>query len=132
VITYLLDTNIMSYLMRAKPVAVTSRLRQAGPHAVAVSVITAIELRAGANLSAHARRYHQQITTLFASIPVLPLPIAASDIAGRLMSSLKKSGQSFGDFDMLIASHALTGNLTLVTNDAGFGRISGLRIENWV
>lgn len=130
-ITHLLDTNIVSYLMRARPQKVIDSLRDLGPDRVAISVITAIELRQGAELHSDSVKYHAAIDALLNEIPTLPLPIDAAPIGGKLRAKLQKTGTQFGDLDSLIAAHALTSGLTLVTNDSGFQRVDGLRIENW-
>jgi len=74
-ITHLFDTNIISSLMRARPPVVMDRLRALGPERVAVSVITAMELRHRADLHPKAARYHGAIDVLLREIPTLPLPI---------------------------------------------------------
>lgn len=130
-ISHLLDTNIVSYLMKARPQKVMDKLRALGPDRVALSVITAIELRQGAELHPDATRYHAAIDTLLNEIPTLSLPIEVAVIAGKLRAQLQKTGTGFGDLDSLIAAHALSAGLTLVTNDAGFQRIEGLRLEKW-
>jgi tRNA(fMet)-specific endonuclease VapC len=130
-ISHLLDTNIVSYLMKARPQRVMDNLHALGPDRVAISVITAIELRQGAELHADSARYHAAIDTLLNEIPTLPLPIEVADIGGKLRAKLQKTGTGFGDLDSLIAAHALAADLTLVTNDGGFQRIEGLRLEKW-
>ena len=129
--THLLDTNIVSFLMRARPAAVIDRLRSLGPQHVAVSVITALELRQGADLSATPAHYHGLIDTLLASLPVLPLPVEVAATGGRLRADLQRLGTPLGDLDSLIAAHALTLGLVLVTNDAAFSRITALTVEDW-
>jgi len=130
-ITHLLDTNIISYLMKARPLKVLENLRSLGPDRVAVSVITAMELRQGAELHPDPTRCHAAVATILHEIPTLPLPIEIAVIGGRVRAVLQKTGTRFGDLDSLIATHALTADLILVTNDAGFHRIDGLRLENW-
>ena len=129
--THLLDTNIISFVMRARPPAVLDRLRSLGPQHVAVSVITALELRQGAELSATPERYHDLIDTILASLPVLPLPVEAAAIGGKLRADLQRKGTPLGDMDSLIAAHALTVGLVLVTNDAAFRRVADLMVEDW-
>lgn len=129
--THLLDTNIVSFLMRARPQAVLDRLRALGPQHVAISVITALELHQGAELSATPDRHHALIATMLASLPVLPLPIEAAAIGGKLRADLQRRGTPLADLDSLIAAHALTVGLVLVTNDAAFSRVRGLTVEDW-
>ncbi len=130
-ITHLLDTNIVSYLMRSQPANVRDRLQALGPDRVAMSVITVLELREGADRHPHPDRYHPLIDGFQQEISTLPFPIEAAPIGGRLRARLKKNGLVMGDFDSLIAAHALTLSVILVTNDSAFQRITGLHVENW-
>jgi tRNA(fMet)-specific endonuclease VapC len=132
-VTHLLDTNICSYLMRRKPPAVVERLAALGPARVAVSVVTALELREGADLSAHAADYHRRIDVFLAGIRPLPLPVEAAAVGGRLRAALRRAGRPIGDLDALIAAHALALGVVLVSNNLReLARIDGLRLENWV
>lgn len=131
--THLLDTNICSYLMRRKPAVVVERLRALGPTRVAVSVVTALELREGAELSADPAGYHQRIDVFLAGVRPLPLPVEAAMTGGRLRAALRRAGTPIGDLDALIAAHAMALDLVLVTNNLReFSRVEGLRVENWV
>lgn len=132
-ISHLLDTNICSYLMRMRPASVLDRLSALGPERVAVSVVTAIELREGAERSRTPKRYHSIIDTFLSEVPVLGLTPDVAPVAGRVRSALRKTGKPIGDLDSLIAAHALTYRLVLVThNTREFARVSGLRVEDWV
>jgi tRNA(fMet)-specific endonuclease VapC len=132
-VTHLLDTNICSYLMRKKPPAVVERLRALGPARVAVSVVTALELREGAYLSTQAQDYHARIDTFLAGVRPLPLPVEAAKEGGKLRAALRRAGTPIGDLDALIAAHALAGRFVLVTNNLReFSRVEGLKLENWV
>lgn len=117
--------------MRARPQAVLDRLRVLGPQHVAISVITALELHQGAELSGTPDRYHDLIATMLASLPVLPLPVEAAAIGGKMRAELQRRGTPLADLDSLIAAHALTVGLVLVTNDAAFSRVPGLTVEDW-
>ncbi|MBI2900882.1 MAG: type II toxin-antitoxin system VapC family toxin [Planctomycetes bacterium] len=130
--THLLDTNICSYLMRRKPPAVVDRLQALGPARVAVSVVTALELREGAELSPHPTEYHRRVDVFLTGIRPLPLPVDAAAVGGRLRAALRRKGTPIGDLDVLIAAHALALGLVLVTNNVReFARVPGLRVENW-
>lgn len=132
-VTHLLDTNICSYLMRRKPPAVVERLRTLGPARVAVSVVTALELREGAELSLRPREYQQRIDLFLSGIRPLPLPVEAAMAGGKLRAALRRTGRPIGDLDALIAAHALALGVALVTNNLReFSRVEGLRLENWV
>ena len=132
-VTHLLDTNICSYLMRRKPPSVVERLRALGPARVAVSVVTALELREGSELSPHRAEYHRRIDVFLSGIRPLPLPTEAAAHGGRLRAALRRAGRPIGDLDSLIVAHALALRLTLVSNNLReFSRIEGLLLENWV
>lgn len=130
--THLLDTNIVSFLMRPKPPAsVLARLAALGPKRVAISVITAIELHQGAELSSKPAQYHRLIDTILESLPVLPLERELIPVAGRLRAQLQRQGTPLGDLDSLIAAHALALKLVLVTHDSDFDRVPDLMCEDW-
>ena len=131
--SHLLDTNICSYLMRARPPRVLERLGTLGPERVAVSVITAIELREGAERSKSPKRYHSAVDVFLAEVPVLALTADVAPLAGRVRAELRRAGKPIGDLDSLIAAHALALNLVLVThNTREFGRVRELAVEDWV
>ena len=132
-VSHLLDTNVCSYLMRARAPGVLERLAELGPERVAVSVITAIELEEGAERSKSPKRYHAVIDAFLAEVPILALGADVAPIAGRLRAELRRSGKPIGDLDSLIAAHALAQRLVLVTHDTReFSRVSGLEVEDWV
>ncbi len=131
-ISHLLDTNIVSYLIRKNPPRVTERLERLGRSRVAVSIVTAIELREGADLSVQPARYHAVIDKLLSEIPTLPLAASAAASTGLVRARLRRAGQSIGDLDSLIAGHAIAEGLTLVThNGREFERVVDLQWEDW-
>ena len=131
--SHLLDTNICSYLMRSRPARVVERLAELGPERVAVSVVTAIELRQGAQASKAPSRYHAAIDAFLAEMPVLALDAAVAKTTGRVRAELRRAGKPIGDLDSLIAGHALALGLVLVThNTREFARVAGLVVEDWV
>jgi len=132
-VSHLLDTNVCSYLMRARPASVTERLQALGPERVAVSVVTAVELREGAELSRSAPRYHAAIDAFLAEVAVLPITAEVAPVAGRIGARLRRAGTPIGDLDSLIAAHAVTAGLVLVThNTREFLRVTELVVEDWV
>jgi tRNA(fMet)-specific endonuclease VapC len=129
---YLLDTNTCVYVIRQRPEAAYRRLTEAAGEGVALSVITAFELEIGA-LRAHGRRYSEAVRRFLGEFSVLPLDDSARDAYGRLRTGLERRGEVIGAHDMLIAAHAMALDATLVTNnEKEFGRIKGLKSENWV
>jgi tRNA(fMet)-specific endonuclease VapC len=130
--TILLDTNICIYVVKARPAAVLARFNDFVPGELAVSVITAMELRVGA-LRAAQTHYAGRVEALLEQLDVLPLGPAAVDAYARTRLDLQTRGEPIGPMDLLIAAHALSLGATLVTNnEREFCRVAGLRVENWV
>lgn len=133
---YLLDTNILIEFMWGNPV-VTRKLIDVGFEHCCMSVISLYEFFFGAhNAKRRKEEYYKQeivrIHSLIDKIDVLPLPVNADDY-GRIKYTLAKKGKTIDEFDMVIAGHALYERLTVVTDNIGhFGRIEGLKIENWM
>lgn len=129
---YLLDTNICIYIAKQKPPGVRARLERLHPGDVGMSVITYSELLYGAWKSESVEANLAMIDRLRSLIPVLPADTDMAERYGRLRATLEKKGRSIGAYDMLIAAHALSRRLTLVTNNVReFARVEGLRLENW-
>jgi len=132
-VSYLLDTNICIYALKDRPPEVLARLRALGPAVVALSVITVLELRQGAEGSQAPEAAHARLDALFSPMQILPFEQDDALVGSRLRADLSRRGCSIGDFDSLIAAQAITRDLILVTNNLReFERIQGLRTENWV
>jgi tRNA(fMet)-specific endonuclease VapC len=132
-VVYLLDTNICIYIANRQPSAVVSRLEDLRPGDVGMSIVTYLELVNGAWKSRRKQDNLAKVQELSRLIPVQPLDTAVADHYGRIRSELERRGSPIGAYDLLIAAHALSLDLTLVTNNLReFARISGLRVENWV
>lgn len=130
---YLLDTNICIYIANRKPPGVLARLQRLKAGDVGMSVITYLELVFGAWKSQHRESNLQRIQELERHIPVLPLDTKAGRHYGQLRTELQKKGAPIGAYDLLIAAHALSLGLTLVTNNSReFRRVPHLMVENWV
>jgi tRNA(fMet)-specific endonuclease VapC len=129
--SYLLDTDTVSYAMRGQG-GVAERLLLHRPSAVAVSAITVAELRFGADRK-RSKRLHGLIDAFISPLQVAPFDVAAAAAYGRLGHLLAERGQPIGDFDVLIAAHALVLKRVLVTNNLRhFSRVPGLAVESWV
>lgn len=130
---YLLDTNICIYSLNRRPPEVLARLRAEGQEAIAISVITMLELRQGAHKSQDPKKTHGKLDLFLGPLKILPFDEKAALEGARIRAHLERQGNRIGDLDSLIAAHALSQNLILVTNNLReFNRIPGLRIENWV
>lgn len=129
---YLLDTNILSDLVRCPGGVIGARITALPDDAVATSIIVASELRFGAE-----RRGSERLTTQLEGIldrlPVLPLGADADRHYGALRAVLERQGTPIGGNDMFIAAHALALDATLVTDNVReFARVPGLKVENWL
>mgnify|MGYP006278860011 FL=1 len=128
----MLDTNIVSELVRRPQGLVTDRIAKEGEESVCTSIVVAAELRFGAKKKGSAR-LARQLEAVLSAIPVLPLEKPADEQYARLRHALEKAGTPIGPNDMLIAAHALSQNLAIVTaNRREFSRVAGLAVENWL
>ena len=129
---YLLDTNIVSDLVRNPQGLVMQRIRQVGEAQVCTSVIVAAELRYGAAKKG-SPRLTEQLEAVLGTLEVLPFETPADEIYGLLRARLEQAGQSIGGNDLLIAAQTVTLGYTLVTgNEREFARIDDLSCENWL
>ena len=128
---YMLDTDSVSYALRGHG-NVAKRILEHPPSELCMSAITAAELRFGADKRG-SRKLHRLIDTFMESVAPLPFDAEAARSFGRLATELAKRGTPIGVFDAMIAAHAVTRKVMLVTNNARhFGRVAGLRCETWV
>jgi tRNA(fMet)-specific endonuclease VapC len=129
---YLLDTNIVSDLVRRSQGQVARRIRGVGETQVCTSSIVAAELRFGAAKKG-SERLTAQLETVLGAIEVLPLDAPADLEYGALRPYLEQRGPPIGGNDLLIAAHSISLDCTLVTDDEReFGRVPKLRCENWL
>lgn len=129
---YLLDTNILSDLVRHPQGKVAQMIAARGEAAVCTSIIVAAELRFGA-AKRDAPRLTNQVESILAVMEVLPLDAPADRAYAGLRLALEQSGLPIGPNDMLIAAQALANACTLVTANVGeFSRVAGLSVENWL
>lgn len=129
---YLLDTNIVSDLIRNPQGRVAQRIRDAGEGEVCTSIIVAAELRYGA-AKKESPRLTAQLEAILGAIEVLPFEAPADATYGLLRTRLEKIGRPIGGNDLLIGAQALALDYILVTdNDGEFSRIDELRRENWL
>lgn len=129
----LLDTNICIYLIKKKPQHVMERLRRIDIDTVSVSSITVAELQYGVAKSAHPEQNGLALAAFLAPLTVEPFGDAAAAAYGTVRADLERAGTPIGSLDMLIASHALALDRTVVTNNTReFQRVVALKMENWV
>ena len=130
---YMLDTNICIYVIKKKPESVLKKFRENFGNGLCISVITLSELMYGAEKSQAFEKNKAMIDELLETLPVLSLKSSVSYEYGKIRAYLEKRGTPIGMMDMLIAAHAKTEDLILVTNNMKeFERVPGLKLENWV
>ena len=132
--SYLLDTNIISYILKRRSLAVNTKLeevRRLGEE-VFISCISYFEIKRGL-LALNATRQLADFNSLFKIYPILYLDnIEIIETACKIHADLKKKGTPIQDADVLIAATAITRGLILVSNDSDMGRVEGISLENWV
>ena len=128
---YLLDTDTIIFALKGDP-AVRKNLRNHARDPMRISVITVMELYYGAHKSRKLASNLGKIRTLENAFEIIPVGQAIAEVFGVLKAGLEKAGSPVDDFDLIIASCALSHNLILVTNNVRhFKRIDGLKLTNW-
>jgi tRNA(fMet)-specific endonuclease VapC len=129
--TYLLDTDICIYALKRRA-GVFERLLAESRSEVVLSAITEAELRAGAAKSASPTRTMRSLESFLEPFTILEFGSADAIAYSHVRAKLERAGTPIGPLDMLIAGHAVSRDLTLVTNnEREFKRVPGLRVENW-
>jgi tRNA(fMet)-specific endonuclease VapC len=129
---YLLDTNILSDLVRNPQGRIAAHIARVGEGAICTSIIVAAELRFGA-AKRGSERLTLQLDRILSTLDVQPFDAPADAAYARLRVELEAAGLPIGGNDMLIAAHALSMERIMVTdNTREFARAPGLRIENWL
>jgi tRNA(fMet)-specific endonuclease VapC len=129
---YLLDTNILSDLIKNPQGEAAQRITSAGEGSVCTSIVVAAELRYGAEKKG-SMKLAERVELLLSALEVLPLESPADRHYGQIRKYLTTQGTPIGPNDLLIAAHARALDLTLVTaNTKEFSRVPNLRTENWL
>ncbi len=129
---FLLDTNIVSDLVRNPRGKISARIAEVGEANVCTSIIVAAELRFGA-AKRKSPRLTAQLEAVLSALDVLALETPVDTVYGVIRASLERTGQPIGANDLLIAAHALALGYTVVTDNAReFLRIDDLHVENWL
>jgi len=128
----MLNPNICIYIIKRKPESVLKHLEALQPDQLSISAITFAELMNGAKKSRQIETNTAKLNELAELLKIYPFDQKAAVFYGDVRSTLEKKGEIIGSNDLLIASHALSLGLTLVTNnEKEFNRVQGLKIENW-
>ncbi|MGE4457584.1 MAG: type II toxin-antitoxin system VapC family toxin [Arcobacteraceae bacterium] len=129
----MLDTNICIYIIKNKPESVREKFKCYNIGDLVLSSITVSELYYGAYKSQYVEKNLLALEHFLKPFDIVEYDLKASIEYGKIRASLEKSGQIIGGLDMLIAAHAKSLNMTLVTNNKKeFERIDGLILDNWV
>jgi tRNA(fMet)-specific endonuclease VapC len=131
-VAFLLDTNACVDYFTGRYPGVVAHIQGSSPEDLFVSVVVVAELRYGADHSARRRANHSRIDALIEEIEPLDFDLRAAAAYGRVRAQLEAGGTPIGPNDMLIAAHALSRGMTVVTdNTTEYRRVKGLKVENW-
>ncbi len=129
---YMLDTNLCIRVLRDRPAGLRERFN-AEAAGLCISSVTLAELLHGAEKAARPVEMRQQVEGFAARLTVLPFDDAAAVHYGDIRADLERRGQVIGPYDLMIAGHARSKGLVVVTGNLGeFIRVAGLRAEDWL
>jgi tRNA(fMet)-specific endonuclease VapC len=129
---YLLDTNVVSDLVRHPQGRISQHIRAVGEAQICTSIIVAAELRYGATKKG-SKRLATQLEAVLGALDVVPFEAPADTDYGLIRTRLEQIGRPIGGNDLLIAAQAVALGYTVVTDNEGeFARIDGLLLENWL
>ena len=130
---FLIDTNICIYIMNERPPEVINKFKRLDPGMIGISSITVSELQYGISKSKYKKQNLKRLEEFLVPFDILPYDEMASKFYGDIRSNLEARGLIIGPLDLLIAAHALSRDLILVTNKKKeFKRIKSLKIDNWI
>lgn len=128
----MLDTNILSEMMRNPHGRVFDHIVRVGSDRLCVSIISAAEIRYGCAKKGSARLL-AQADAILGALEILPFDVPSDAEYGGIRSELEAAGYTIGPNDLLIAAHAYALGAVMVTDNVGeFGRVRGLKVENWL
>ena len=131
-IRYMLDTDICSYIIRERPLDVFERFKKIDMSQLYISVVTVAELIYGVEHSSSKKINRPIIDDFVHHLSILSWDQKAAEHYGKIRAFLRAEGSMIGPMDLMIAAHARSGAMTLVTNnDKHFNRVPQLEIENW-
>ena len=129
----MLDTNICIYLIKNKPLHVREKFNQYNIGEICISSITVSELYYGVEKSEFIDKNKQALALFLSALNIVDFDEKAAVIYGKIRSDLERKGTVIGSQDMLIAAHAKSLNVELITNNVKeFQRVDGLKIDNWI
>lgn len=129
---YMLDTNICIYLIKNRSDKLLNRMRAFHTAEIGVSVVTVAELQYGVSKSQQKERNQVALEAFLLPLDIANLSMDTTLAYGEIRADLEKQGRPIGPLDTLIAAHALSLDVPLVTNNTReFARVEGLRVEDW-
>ena len=129
---YMMDTNICIYAIKNKPESVIRKILSQNPEDLCISVVTYAELMHGVEKSQAVEKNRIAMSLFLSAITVLYFDGEAAEAYGQIRAELERKGTPIDPMDLLIAGHARSQGLILVTNNTReFARVTGLRIEDW-
>jgi len=130
---YMLDTNICIYAMKQQPVSVLNEIHRNIDEGLCISTITLAELTKGIEKSSMQKKNTLALLEFLTALEIIAFDADAAYEYGKICAYLEKRGIPIGNMDMLIAAHARSKQLTIVTNNVReFSRVPDLSVENWV
>ena len=119
--------------MNKRPIGIIHKFKQFDVGEIGVSTITVSELHYGVAKSKNRRLNKQRVEEFLSPLEILPYDEIAATIYGDIRLQIEKVGKPIGPLDLLIAAHALSRNLVLITNnEKEFKRVNKLKVENWI
>ncbi|WP_258111590.1 type II toxin-antitoxin system VapC family toxin [Alicyclobacillus sp. SP_1] len=129
---YMLDTNICIYLIKRRSNELFKRMRVFRTGEIVVSVVTVAELQYGVSKSEHKERNQAALEAFLLPLEIANFSLDETVVYGNVRAELERRGQTIGPLDTMIAAHALSLDVPLVTNNTReFERVKGLRVEDW-
>lgn len=129
---YMLDTNIVIFVIKKKSADIIKRFLEHDPEDICISSITYAELLHGVENSNAKEKNRVALTLFLSGIRILPFDSAAAEAYGQIKAALQRRGTPIGPMDTLIAAHAKSLGLIVVTNNMReFSRVEGLNLEDW-
>lgn len=129
---YMLDTNIIIFVIKKKSADLIKRFLEHDPNDICISSITYAELVHGVENSSAREKNKLALTMFLSGIQIVPFDAAAAEDYGQIKADLQRRGTPIGPMDTLIAAHAKSLGLTVVTNNTReFSRVKGLNLEDW-
>ena len=130
----MLDTNMVSYIIKGDPPQARQRLKMIAPDAVTISSVTQAELMYGLAKKGHPPAFTKLIHAFLQQVNVLPWDALVANVYGDLRANCATAGITLGALDMMIAAHAVAADAILITHDKAFSQVPNqvLRVQDWL